>query len=70
MMEESDSHTDSLRAERGKRPDEDEADQSDTPMSLGSMIRGPIGAEGAHGEITTGSEGADADADEAERREG
>ena len=67
-MEESDSHTESLRVEQGESADEGHPDPGATPMSLGSMIRGPIGREGA-GDGGTGSEGADADRAEAEQRD-
>ena len=66
-MEDSDSHTESLRVEQGKSPDEERSKQDATPPSLGSMIRGPIGREGASDDDSTGSDGADADRDAAEQ---
>ena len=69
-MEDSDSETESLRAEQGKREDDvSPDDQAAASMSLGSMIRGPIGREGAD-ERGTGSDGADDDREVAEGREG
>ncbi|HEU4720353.1 MAG TPA: hypothetical protein VFS59_03250 [Gemmatimonadaceae bacterium] len=69
-MERSDSETESLRAEQGKRPDDESSDDQATAfMSLGSMIRGPIGREGAD-ERRTASDGADDDREVAEGREG
>ena len=65
-MEESDSHTESLRVEQGTSADEGRPDLGATPMSAGSMINGPIGRQGA-GDESTGSEGADADREAAER---
>jgi hypothetical protein len=66
-MEESDSHTESLRAEQGKRADEGRLDPNATPMSLGSMIRGPIGHEAADDEVSTASPSADVDAEAPEQ---
>ena len=65
-MEESDSHTDSLRTEQGERENAGRTDRRATPMSLGSMIRGPIGDEGANDEVNTASDGANVDAKAAE----
>ena len=69
-MEESDSHTESLRAEQGKSADEGRPDPGATPMSLGSMIVGPVGHESAGEGESTGSEGADEDQEAAEQRDG
>ena len=68
-MEESDSHTESLRAEQGKSADEGRPDPGATPMLLGSMILGPIGREGAAEDESTGSDGADVDREAAEQRD-
>ena len=69
IMEESDSHTESLRVEQGKSADEGRPDPGATPMSLGSMLRGPIGREGADDDGSTGSDSADADRHAAEQRD-
>ena len=68
-MERSETETESLRVEQGKRADEERSDESAASMSLGSMIRGPIGRERADSDDNMGSEGADADREAAEERE-
>lgn len=65
-MEESDSQTESLRAEQGESNDEEIADQTATSMSLGSMIRGPMGREGRDDDGGTASTSGDADPEAAE----
>lgn len=67
-MEGSDSHTESLRVEQGESADEGRPEQRATPMSLGSMLRGPIGHEGAPEDDSTGSDGADADREATDMR--
>lgn len=67
-MEKSNSETDSLRVEHGERAEDDHSDvRAETPMLLGSMIRGPIGHEAAAEQEDTGSN-EDVDREEAERR--
>jgi hypothetical protein len=67
-MDDSDSETESLRAEQGKRAQRSQPAPDASSLSLGSMIRGPIGREGAD-DRASGSEGADADRRAAEEPE-
>lgn len=68
-MEDSDSHTESLRVEQGKSSEAGRSEEDAAPLSLGSMIRGPIGREGAGDDASTGSDSTDADRDAAEQRD-
>jgi hypothetical protein len=61
IMEGSDSHTESLRVEQGESADEGRPEQGATPMSLGSMLRGPIGHEDGRDDDSLGTDSADAE---------
>jgi hypothetical protein len=67
-MEKDDTSTPSYRVERGEPENDVDPTEEQSKLSLGSMIRGPVGTEGEQAD--SASPGAESDRRDAESSEG